>query len=308
MYLDNPHGRAAVFLAVDELTGEIVGSGAVLPRRMWVAGAVQTACIMADFWIHPDYRSLGPAVKLQRACIEHAAAAGFAFYDLPQGNMAAVYRRMGLLGADRLPRFAKPVRTGPFLERRLHSRLLARPVALLGDLLLRASDWRCARQSRLRSEVHAGDFGRDFDRLTQASSATPGIRAVRDAEYLQWRFRRHYHLRHTVITARDGENLAGYAVTVRADDYVDVVDLFPPSDPEAAGALLAAVVRKARQDGAVGIAVSALGAEGPLTTAFLKFGLRERDSRPFIVHLFPAAHASRPDAGAWYLTYGDIDY
>src|SRR5882672_8763800 len=61
MYLENPHGRAAVFLAVDELTGEIVGSGAVLPRRMWVAGAVQTASIMADFWIHPDYRSLGPA-------------------------------------------------------------------------------------------------------------------------------------------------------------------------------------------------------------------------------------------------------
>jgi hypothetical protein len=312
LYQDNPHGTAAVFLAIDSTSGATIGSGAVLPRKMWVEGAPQVAAVMADFWIHPEHRSLGPAVKLQRACVEYGAALGFAFFDLPQGQMPAVYRRMGLLGNDRVTRYAKPLRLGALVEKRIAWRLAARAVTALGDPLLRVADRWAGRAGALKIERHDGDFGVEFDELLRDAASIGGVRVARSAAYLQWRYRRHYYLRYAVHVAREGRKLRGYAVTVDAGGTTEIADLFPTEDPGIAVDLLLGVAQSSRASGAASLAATLLPARSPVLAAFARVGLRERESRPFVIHEYRkggSAVGGEPIAhGAWLLTYGDIDY
>src|SRR5689334_2271319 len=70
LYCRNPDGPARVWVMVDELDGNMVGSAAAIPRQMYVGKQRMLGCVLMDFWIHPEYRSVGPAVQLQRACME----------------------------------------------------------------------------------------------------------------------------------------------------------------------------------------------------------------------------------------------
>lgn len=307
-YEDNPHGRAEVLLAYDSGARAIIGSGAVIPRRMYVNGVAAGAAVMADFWIHPDYRSLGPAVRLQRACVERAAAMGFAFYDLPQGNMAAVYKRMGLLGDARLARFSRPLRAGPYLERIVPGKPLARLVGLLSDQVLAALDRLRAGAGSLRIERHTGGFGPEFSVLTRRAAEFPWTTVARCADYLEWRYRRHYHLDYSIFTARGaGGHLEGYAVVVNTGAYAEILDLFPIDRAQVVVELLYGMFAQLRRQGASALTISCLGA-GDLQQALTRAGLRDRDSRPFIVHEFAAPGTTPPDRPQWVLTYGDIDY
>src|SRR5690554_7690113 len=83
-----PHGQARVWIAVDTDSAEMVGSASIVPQRMRIGGQHYGACVMADFWVHPNHRVLGPALRLQRACIDGGRGAGkLLFTGLAQGSM-----------------------------------------------------------------------------------------------------------------------------------------------------------------------------------------------------------------------------
>src|SRR5208282_5908984 len=91
-------------------TNSIVGSAAVVPRRMYVRNQELRCALLVDLWIHPEYRTLGPALKLQRACLDEIATCGYSFYyDFPHSNMLAIYRRLGVEASHRLVRLTKPL-------------------------------------------------------------------------------------------------------------------------------------------------------------------------------------------------------
>lgn len=308
-YEDNPDGRAEVLLARDAHTGSIIGSGAVIPRKLYVGGALSVGAVMADFWIHPEHRSLGPAVRLQRACVERAAAMGCAFFDLPQGNMPAVYKRMGMPAQSQLERFAKPLRTAPFIAKRVQQKALANALAAVGDGVLALIEWKQGgwRSKGGRSVArHTGEFGEEFSRLTGRAAAQPWTSVVRSAQFLNWRYRRHYFLQYTTFTARDSQGaLLGYAVVVNSGQYSEIVDVFPTDDSRILVELLCGMSRLLRQQGDTGLTMSCLPNRS-LAAILESAGLRHRQGRPLIVHEFAGAH---PRGGApWLLTYGDIDY
>jgi hypothetical protein len=309
-YLDNPHGPAEVLVARDPRTQAVIGSGAVIPRKMWVNGAVRRASVMADFWIHPGYRSLGPAVQLQRACVERAAALGFAFFDLPQGNMVAVYKRMGMLEGAALARFSRVLRAAPYVEKVVPGRLLRRLLAGIGDGMITVLDAAKARGSGLRVERHDGGFGPEFDELLRRVSPHRGVCVARSSDYLQWRYYRHYHLRYSIFTASDDSGLKAYACVVRSGSYAELVDLFPIDEKRSVVDLLLGVARLMREEGAAALAMSLLAPAGGLLGALKDAGMRARELRPFIVHEFPNAGslAAGTRRESWFLTYGDIDY
>jgi hypothetical protein len=274
-------------------------------------GTIRVVGVMADFWIRPDHRSLGPAVKLQRACVEQAAALGFGFYDLPQGNMAAVYARMGLLGCASLIRFAKPLRAGAFVARFMPSGAAARATSALGDALLKVPDLWTGRVRGLEVVRYEDDFDAEFDRLAATDPQAGIIHVARSADYLRWRYRRHYHLEHCVFTARDRTGLRAYAVTVDSGRHIELLDIYPVKDAAVLTALLAGIVRASRPQEAVALTASALPGATALGQAFSRIGLRPRDRRPFVVHEFATGNAdAMPPApeDRWYLAYGDIDY
>jgi GNAT superfamily N-acetyltransferase len=303
-YEENPHGRAEVLVARDAQTQAIIGSGAVIPRKMYVDGVVTQGAVMADFWIHPQYRSLGPAVRLQRACMERAAVMGFAFFDLPQGNMSAVYQRMRIPADASLGRFSKLLRSRPFIAKIVPGGRIPRVAAALADPVLALADRVRARGSGLRVEQHCGEFGSEFSELTRRAARQPWTTIARSADYLDWRYRRHYYLDYSIFTARnDRRQLQAYAIAVNSGEYTEIVDLFPLDDPQALIDLLLGMSRLLRAQRTTAALAMACLVAGQLPDVLRRTGLRARGVRPLIIREFERG-AARP----WFLTYGDIDY
>ena len=67
LYQENPFGSARAWLAIDPNAQEAIGMAALFPRRGLINGARVTCCVLGDFCVSEKYRTLGPALQLQRA-------------------------------------------------------------------------------------------------------------------------------------------------------------------------------------------------------------------------------------------------
>jgi hypothetical protein len=309
LYLRNPHGPAQAWIAVDSASESVIGSGSIIPRHVYVDGSLRTAAVMADFWIHPDFRSLGPAIKLQRACVQGAEAAGFAFFDLPQGNMPAVYQRMKLLGRQKVVALSKPVCSEAYIRKVVRSRILSRAIALPADLGLRYIDHFRHARSGCDIAIHRGEPGTEFTCLAEEMGNRLGVSVVRSAEYLSWRYYNHYYLKYEFFTAHRNGRLIAYAVVTDTGMYGDVVDFFGESDRRAIADLLLEISRSYRSRGRAGLSIG-VHASQSWRDFLLGLGFRERQSRTLVIHEYDrvAVHPPTEPAERWFLTYGDIDY
>jgi hypothetical protein len=307
-YRDNPHGPGAAWLACESDSGEVVGSGAIIPREMLVGGEPRMAGVMADFWMHPRHRTLGPAVKLQRACIEGVAERGwFSFFDLPQQSMHVVYRRLGVLGDERLQRFAKVLRSGPQLEKRLKLPLLARPAGAVIDCALALRDRMRVRDSRRVVALHEGPFGEEFNELALQVSRESLVCVHRSARYLNWRFRDHYFLQHEIYTLREGDRLLGFAAVTLEGNLANVMDVFPATRADVLTDLVVGMARALRVKGIATLYVPLLASSRAAHT-LRELGLSMRHEAPVVISSVTGNTPVAAKSPEWFLSYGDIDY
>src|SRR5436190_1178944 len=96
LYLSNPCGRARAWMAVDG-SGRTIGVAAAFPRHLSIAGETQSAWVLGDFCIDRQYRTLGPALQLQRLVLVSLSADEQAIcYDFPSKAMMSIYGRLGV--------------------------------------------------------------------------------------------------------------------------------------------------------------------------------------------------------------------
>src|SRR6516165_11096555 len=69
LYLNGVHGTPQAWLAVDANGDNICGAAAAFPRRFQMGNEEVLGWVLGDFCLDPQYRSLGPALQLQRACL-----------------------------------------------------------------------------------------------------------------------------------------------------------------------------------------------------------------------------------------------
>lgn len=250
LYERNPHGKARVWVVTERESGSIVGSSAVLPRHFFVNGVRTSGCVFADSWTHPDYRFLGPAIALQRACLDAVLRGEFAVgYDLPHGSMIAIYRRLHMAAADQLVQYQKILRVDRFLGNRIRSRAMARALAILGNPFLALRDMRPRRKQGIVVEKASGRCGPEFDQFALATASSFGIQVARSAEYLNWRFLDHFHHRYEIIVARRSGRLTGYLVLLddERNGQINVVDLLVEHDHDVLASLLGWAIDHCRE-------------------------------------------------------------
>jgi len=309
LYRKNPDGPARVWVAIDTEREEIIGSGAAIPRRMYVDGREQMGCLLADFWIHPQYRSLGPAIQLQRACIEDFRAGRFALcYDFPQSNMEAVYKRLGISLSETLLRLSKPLHLDKQIERVVPVPLLRNALSALSNRMLAYSDRRRIRRCECTVALHEGSFGKEFSSLEQRVNARYGICVKRSAEFLNWRYRHHYFLRYEILAARCDSVLTAYVVYVDTGESGQIVDVFGVEDFSVLRQLILAAVTRFRERGKVAVSVQLL-ASHYWVALFESLGFYVRESFPLLAvgAVTDCRSNQSPKPARWFLTYGDID-
>jgi hypothetical protein len=172
--------------------------------------------------------------------------------------------------------------------------------------VLRARDAVLARPRRFDVGLATLDFGDEFTRLARAHASARELWVARSAEYLNWRFRDHFHLRFELLTARQGARLAGYAVLHECETSIDVVDIFWGINRPLLHDLLARTVQLARErdkDSVNVPMVDSAAALADLATA----GFHPRERQPIVVYQ-GRAHSPGADVRKehdWLLTAGD---
>jgi len=308
LYRSNPDGPALVWLAEDA-SGAPVGTSAAHPRRMRLEGRVVLALNLSDFAFDPAYRSLGPALRLLKATLAPVRRGEFAFsYDYPSESMHALYRRLGGADLGANARFVRPVDLRPMMERRLGG-VVGRVAGAAGDLALRARDKLTRGTGSVRVALLEGGFTSEFDRLDGDCGAGVAVSGVRDAAYLEWRYRRHTMWTHDVLCARRDGELHGFAVLRQEEPGVlALVDLCA-AGADTGRALAAAAVAHARERGAEALHAQALE-EGPAATLLKRVGFVRREGGAGPVPWFPPDHpsgAALGDRARWWLMGGDRD-
>lgn len=307
LYLGNPNGSAQVWVAEDSISGELVGASAVFPKRLYLDGKEILGFVLGDFCIHPGYRSLGPAVQLQRACLEQMSPEIRTIgYDFPGAGMLPVHRRLGRQPQDRLVRLAKPLRVDRKISEKVPRGGIARAVSAVGNRVLRWRDrWRNV-PTRAEIAWHQGRCGEEFSALAVKIARRTGITSARTATYLNWRYLDHPILNFDILTARLEGVLVAYTVVTRDAEDACIVDLFGMEDGELLTGLLRYAVESLRSLDIVTVSTHLL-ASHPWVRLFARLGFVQRDSSPVIFYRSEGTggFTGGAQAAGWFLMDGD---
>jgi len=304
LYKNGPHGQAQALIATQGTDGPLIGAAAVFPRRMCVGNETKMGCVLGDFFILPEHRSLGPAVQLQRACLKFIQARSIAFwFDFPGSAMLPVYKRLSIAPTDRLARLAKLLRADQKISQWVKAASVTRGLSAAENRVLAARDRRHENGSGCDISLLEGPCGQEFTALVSSVCGRYGIAAQRCAEYLNWRYRNHFAQRYEFLVARREAKLLAYLVYRPDAENAEIVDLFGVHDIAVFADLINAAVALLRKQGVFTVSLSIL-ASHPFVTFLEKLGFRERDSCPVILH-----DVSKPEGetrvAPWFLMQGD---
>jgi hypothetical protein len=308
LYKDNPHGEAEVWMAFDQDSGVVVGSAAAFPRRLYFRSREETVWVLGDFCINSQYRSLGPAVELQRACLAGVGFRNVAFcYDFPSAGMMAVYKRLGISPFAEVLRLARPLRIDRQVQSVIKSPIIARGVATIGNLLLATRDFQPFKNGNLTAALHDGECGEEFSDLCRRIADRYGVCVQRSAEYLNWRYLANTYCTYEIVTVRRNGDLLGYAVIGQNGKECMIADLFGIDSPKVIRRLVKEVVSLGHARGVHTVSIPALEFH-PWITLFHDLGFRDRESKPMVLY------APKDDTLAktlenkrWFIMHGDRD-
>src|SRR5262245_52717346 len=134
LYLDNPHGRALTWLAIEQEGGEAVGCTSIFPRKVMVLGRERTGGIGGDCFIEPRVRRQGLATALHAASFREMREGGVDFmYGPPTPNNLGALIKAGSRLVTNYKRWVRPL-TSRGVYRAVFSRVPTRGQAHLADI------------------------------------------------------------------------------------------------------------------------------------------------------------------------------
>ncbi len=291
LYATGPAGPAKVWKYVSP-GGELIGLAGAFPRILQRQTDKASGFVLGDFCIRSDKRTLGPALKLQKACM--AGVAGTPSYDLPSDSMYAVYQRIGNVQATQTVRWARPLRSGNQVRSRIPVPLVADAASAVVDFGLRLSLPKPP--AGVDVGTHQADFGPEFTELADRTGTKWGSCGYRSGEYLNWRYKQHPHLQFDVQAAQRNGTLVAYSVTIREEQNTRIVDLFG-SDELGLRAAVTKVISDALHTGQATVSFSIPESHG-WSGLLRDLGFHPRESRPLVL--------MGTDAGeSWLITDGD---
>lgn len=282
LYLNSPQGTGRAWFACDREGGTVIGAAAAFPRHLSIAGRLQRSWVLGDFCLNPKFRSLGPALALQRACLRFSCGTPGEFcYDLPSQSMMAIYARIGVPEAGRLVRWVKLLSVTRRIRSLVPSTAVAKAIGAPVNFVLCQRGEAKTRNSVTRLALHEGRCTSEFTELNSQVCNNPGAFTARSAEYLNWRYLDHPAVKYRILAARRAGVLVGYAVFGQEGSRVVVADICSMGEPCLVQLLLTGVSHQARQCGAEALSLTAADSH-PWSGIFRRAGFYSRESSPLV--------------------------
>ncbi len=308
LYLNNPSGLAKAWVAPDSNSEKIVGTAAIFPRTMYVHGVKTLGWVLGDFCVSSSYRSLGPAIALQRACLNFLQAdSSLRYYDFPSQVMLAVYRRLQVGHSSEMSRAIKVLTIDKFIQRRIPVQWIAKPIIWSGNLGLKLTAPKFEPVQDVEVQILEGPWGEEFSQLSKSLSTQYGVYVDRSSDYLNWRFYHSPLSQYQLVVVRKKGILQGFSVIDQSTDDVTVLDCFGVISGEILEQLLKSICFYAKRQGKASLQASVF-AEHWMTSIFEKIGFRMREQFPLILsHSEESSGSKESQEHDWFLMAGDRD-
>lgn len=203
-------------VAVAEMEGRIVGHYAVMWLEMTYRGQTIQGAISTATVTDKSVRGRGVFVKLARKAYENLAADGCSLvFGFPNSqSIHGFVTKLNWLEPGQFPVHVKPLRTAPFLARKLGSGVLARLLGGAADLALGL--WSAVSAPRVgRTAINFEEIAaipEEAAALWSGSFGASRIALLRDKRYLDWRYLHKPGCSYRFVVARSAGRPVGYAV------------------------------------------------------------------------------------------------
>jgi len=311
-YDENPAGPALSTLARERSSGRIIAQFGALPVRLWVDGEERLGALGLNVVTDEAYRRRGLFVALGHAANERMAQAGasIAFAMPNENSFPGFVRHLGYAHAADVPFLVRPVNV---------RRLVSQRVRILGaGALASIASWPFVRPLPRAPLAESGvtierveGFDAQFDDFWQRIRGRERVIAMRDARYLDWRFRQAPLRRYEVFRATSASGMAGYIV-VRTTELLGmragmIVDFLVDNERAGRPLLSHALAHFAHED--VDLVATLMLAHAPEYRLLRQAGLRPLPRRllPQPFRLVARDGAAARDARNWFFTLGDYD-
>lgn len=311
-YGRNPSGRPYSWMIVEEKTQQPAGIASLISRGIWLGNEMKICGQVGDFGIDRAYRSLGPAVQLQRATFLPVDRGELALcYDCPPHESGmSTFRRLGMKANCRMRRYLRILKTDRIMARRLGGGLHSGAAAKLANVALRISGARGGDLPGISIGRFRERFGEEFTKLDQRGISAHAIRGRRTAEDLNWLYRENPLQRYEVATARQEAHLIGYVVYFSRGEDAFVMEVGGELETQVIGALLAQVSKNIRAENPSVEAITALLSEGhPFVEGFQRAGFLAREEAERVVaYAAPGSDARKFLEGnpRWLFQFADV--
>ncbi|WP_327053321.1 GNAT family N-acetyltransferase [Halomicrococcus gelatinilyticus] len=236
-FVDNPyHPDVPIFVA--ERDGEVVGARPSLPLPLSVGGERELALVQVDPMVHPDHRRRGLFTRLAAAVYDHygprepSVVVGFP-NEAVKGGLEKLTEELSLDEGilERFPEYYR-VQNPAALVDAAETDLLKRLATRLGagvEGYLAARDRLGNATAEGRVERYAGTPAALLAEVA-AHRPTPHATAVRNRQFVEWRFRNPRYSYATYVLRRSGVPVAALVVGEQRDvgpDVAHVSDALP---------------------------------------------------------------------------------
>ena len=228
LYCHNPGGLAWSWLAVAKGPDKVVGVASLFPRPLWVDDHLVNAGMVGDFAVQKDYRSLGPALMLQRAAFEPVEGGELTLcYDCPPHDRGmATFVRLGMKPSCDIYRYNKVIKLDPYVERFFGGGLVGGAFKKVANLCFGFFTRKPRTIPGIEVSLVEGSLGEEYSLLDKRVSSRGVIRSSRNAELLNWRYKndpiRTYH----ILSAHRHGELMGYVIFSVSNNIARVFDIF----------------------------------------------------------------------------------
>ncbi len=308
LYLSNPCGRARAWMAVDG-SNKTIGVAAAFPRQFSIVGKTQRTWVLGDFCIDKQYRTLGPALQLQRALLESLTSDEQSIcYDFPSKTMMSVYGRLGVRPLGIHVRHVKLLSVDHKLQQYAGKNILVRPLSRIANCALALGQKNQSMPEGVEFSMQESKFGDEFNSMQSRQGAEPPIRLSRSAEYLNWRYIcppvKHY----CAVTARRQSEVVGYGMAEIDGDHSLLADVYTVDNDKYLPGILAYLELLLRDLNVYSISASVLE-ECHLIPYLRRAGFRPREGAPVIAYANGSTNwdVDVRDAKNWMLLNGDRD-
>lgn len=230
LYLKNPHGKARVWMVINEKDNQPVAFTCVLPRLMYVGGKKLFCWNCGDFSVDKKFRTLGVALKLRRKAKEGVDSGEIdALYAHPNERMAVIHEKVGHYRLGTMRRYVKLLRSEREISKRLGEntgKILGIPVNFalwLRDVTIKG------KQKGYTFELLANEpYSEEYDYLAAELATLFKVVGDRSASYLNWRYYTNPIYETQRFIVRDDKILKGCIIFYIEKGVAVLKDIFCP--------------------------------------------------------------------------------